>query len=65
MKTVDGAKLRSLREAEGLSLDALADASGVGRSSIRNLETGMARVSPFRFFRLCDTLGVSPLEVLK
>lgn len=51
--------VRRLRLAYGINLDALAAASGVGRSTLARLEAGRANPTIETLFAVADALGVS------
>lgn len=54
-----GSRLKALRRARGLTLDALAAGSGVSRAMISRVERGEASPTAALLGRLCATLGVS------
>src|SRR5438132_5883094 len=51
--------VRGLRVAGGISLDRLAEASGVGRSTLARLEAGQANPTIETLFAIADALGIS------
>lgn len=53
------ARLKSLREAGGLSREQLADAADISRESVRLYELGERRPTMDALFALCKALGVS------
>lgn len=53
-----GARVRRERQARGWTLDALADAAGVSRRMVVNVEHGVANPSVGTLLRLSDALGV-------
>lgn len=55
-----GSELRRLREARGLTQDALADAAGLSRRFVVSLEAGTANPSLLRLLALSHALGVTP-----
>jgi len=57
--------LRRLRNAKGLSQDALAYEAEVSRSYLSQLEKGAFYASLNIIGRLADALGVEPAELLK
>ncbi|MBP2298742.1 helix-turn-helix domain-containing protein [Azospirillum picis] len=59
-----GANLRRLRQRAGLSQAALADASGISRRMIVNLEAGDTNVSLSSLDRLAEALGATFVEVV-
>jgi len=55
-----GSRLKQLREAKSLTQLALAEKSGVGKTSIRNIEQGIGRYPRFdTMVALAKALGVS------
>lgn len=57
-------KLKALRKARGMSLQALADASGISRRTIEDIEArGDCRISTA--YTLCKALGCSLDEFYK
>ena len=59
------ANLRRLRNAKGLSQDALAYDAEVSRSYLSQLEKGAFHASLKTLGKLADALGVEPAEFLK
>ena len=57
------ANVRALRNARGLSLGELADASGTGKATLSRIEAGQANPTVETLFALADALGV-PLGAL-
>jgi transcriptional regulator with XRE-family HTH domain len=58
-------RVRELREAAGLSQQALGDFAGVRQATISELESGKRRRLDFVILeRLADALGVEPGELL-
>ncbi len=60
-----GRRVRSLREAAGLSQEALAEQSGLHRTYISSLERGRRNVGLDNILRLASALGVKPGELLE
>jgi transcriptional regulator with XRE-family HTH domain len=58
-----GARIRSLRAERGLSLSALADAAGIGKGSLSELETGQRNPTLETLYAVAGPLGV-PLAAL-
>ncbi|GAA1999965.1 helix-turn-helix domain-containing protein [Nocardioides kribbensis] len=58
-----GARVRAVRRARGLSLAALAEAAGVGKGSLSELETGRRNPTLDTLYALAGPLGV-PLAAL-
>ena len=65
-----GARLKQLREGQAggkrgrLTQGELADLVGLERTSITNIEAGNQKLPLHVLFRLCEQLGVSPIDVL-
>jgi transcriptional regulator with XRE-family HTH domain len=65
LREIFAANLRRLREAKGLSQDALAYDAGMSRSYLSQLETGVFFVSIKIVGKLAETLEVEPAEFFK
>ncbi|ABG57792.1 transcriptional regulator [Cytophaga hutchinsonii ATCC 33406] len=63
LKTI-GKKIKTLREAKGLSQYALSDESGISRSQIVRLENGDLNCTLATLLVLAETLGVEPKDLL-
>ncbi|MNS16529.1 anaerobic benzoate catabolism transcriptional regulator [compost metagenome] len=59
-----GTALRNARNARGLSQEALADAAGINRTHIGEVERGKRNVSFLHFCRIADALGRKPSDLL-
>jgi transcriptional regulator with XRE-family HTH domain len=59
-----GQGIRQLREAAGLSQEALADAAGIDRSHMSRIERGKRNVSFLNICRVAEALGRKPSEIL-
>ena len=59
-----GENLRRLRQAAGLSQTALAEASGISRRTIINLEAGEANISLSGLDRLAEALGAGFVDLV-
>lgn len=59
LETAIGARIRSLRIDKGLTLDDLANASGVSRAMISRIERAEASPTASLLARLCAALGLS------
>lgn len=57
--------VRTSRQKLGLTLDQLADKSGLARSTVWNLEHGSMVSRLDTFIRLCGGLSIAPGEALK
>jgi len=60
-----GKKVKTLREAKGLSQYALSDESGISRSQITRLEIGELNCTMATLLTLAQTLEVEPKELLE
>lgn len=60
-----GDKIREMRQSHGMTLEALAEKSGLGlgKASIVNIEKGRQQVTVYQLYRLANALGVQ-LEAL-
>ena len=63
--SVDGARLRELRQEQALSLRDLAEATGVSFDTINKLELGRREAQPRTIRKLARALGVEPRELMK
>lgn len=59
-----GEKVRAMRVSRGISQEALAEAAGIGRTSITNLERGRQRLLLHTLYRIAARLDVSPAEFM-
>jgi len=59
-----GQSIRERRKAQGLSQEALADASGVDRSHMGKIERGERNVTLLNLLRIADAIGCRPSELL-
>ena len=59
-----GNRLRAARERRGLSQQAVADALGLPRTAITNMETGARAVSTLEITKLADLYGQTPAYFL-
>ena len=64
-QTVDGEKLKYLRQQEMLSQRDLAQAVGSTQATISALEVGSRAAQPRTVRKLADALGVEPKDLLK
>jgi transcriptional regulator with XRE-family HTH domain len=61
---VVGSKIRKHREKAGLTQGELAEAVGLSRTSLTNIERGRQRVMLDQFDSICRAVGVSVAELL-
>ena len=59
-----GNRLRAARDRRGLSQQAVADALGLPRTAITNIETGARAVSTLEITKLADLYGQTPAYFL-
>ncbi|KSB88230.1 transcriptional regulator [Caulobacter vibrioides] len=59
-----GQSIRERRKAQGLSQEALADASGVDRSHMGKIERGERNVTLLNLLRIADAIDCRPSELL-
>lgn len=57
-------RLKSLREAKGLTQEALGDKAGFSHSTIQRLENGKIRMTEHHVTALGRALGVEPIELI-
>lgn len=60
-----GARVRLLRQAQGLSQEKLAELSGLHRTYISSIELGARNVSLKNIHALADALGISVEDLFK
>ncbi|PPU91303.1 helix-turn-helix domain-containing protein [Xanthomonas albilineans] len=60
-----GLRLAEVRKAKGLSQEGLALGSGVARSYLSGVERGQRNIALLNIYRLAETLGVTPMTLLK
>lgn len=63
-QTVDGAKLRNLRERHGTSVSALAEAAGCSNWNIYRIESGNGQPSPEVYGRIKAALSATDDDLL-
>lgn len=57
--------LREEREGQGLSMNAVAERSGLSPQMVSYVERGMRAPTLESFFRLCHALSVDPSDVIR
>lgn len=60
-----GRRVRELRERKGVSQDTLAGESGVAVYTLQKLEKGQAKTQIVSIFKICDALGIQPVELFE
>ncbi|MEA5578883.1 helix-turn-helix transcriptional regulator [Anabaena sp. UHCC 0451] len=60
-----GEHIRTIRKAQGLSQEQLAELSGLHRNYIGGVERGERNVALLNIIRIAHALGMSPSELLK
>jgi transcriptional regulator with XRE-family HTH domain len=66
-KSIDveiGARIRATREVLGVSQTVLGEALGVTYQQIHKYEQGINRISAATLVRMCQSLKISPMEIL-
>lgn len=59
-----GRAFRARRKAVGMTIQQLADTAGMCYSAIALFESGKQALSLGNVYRLCDAVGVSPLDII-
>lgn len=59
-----GAKIREARLNKGISIEYLANSSGMDYSQLARMETGQVNFTISYLFRVAEALGVTPKELL-
>jgi transcriptional regulator with XRE-family HTH domain len=59
-----GKRIREARQEQGLSQEALADLSGIGRSYMSGIERGVRNLSTLHLLRIAKALRVRPAALL-
>jgi transcriptional regulator with XRE-family HTH domain len=59
-----GARLRAKRETAGLKQSDIAEAVGISRTSLTNIECGRQRLLVDQLSMICTRLGTSPEEII-
>ncbi len=63
--SVDGERIRQLRQERALSLRELGEMTGVAFDTINKLELGKRQAQPRTIRKLAEALGVEPKELMK
>lgn len=59
-----GEHLKTAREQRGVSQHALADAIGITRSSVANIESGRQRIQVHALIAACQALNLDPADII-
>ena len=59
-----GAKIREVRKLKGISIENLANTSGMDYSQLARMETGQVNFTISYLFRVAEALGVTPKNLL-
>lgn len=59
-----GAKIREVRTSKDISIEKLANTSGMDYSQLARMETGQVNFTISYLFRVAEALGVTPKELL-
>ncbi|MCX6300488.1 MAG: helix-turn-helix transcriptional regulator [Bacteroidetes bacterium] len=59
-----GAKIREVRQLKRISIEYLANTSGMDYSQLARMELGQVNFSVSYLFRVAESLGVTPKELL-
>jgi transcriptional regulator with XRE-family HTH domain len=59
-----GAKIREVRTSQNISIETLANTSGMDYSQLARMETGQVNFTISYLFRVAEALGVTPKELL-
>lgn len=59
-----GAKIREVRTSKDISIEMLANTSGMDYSQLARMETGQVNFTISYLFRVAEALGVTPKELL-
>jgi transcriptional regulator with XRE-family HTH domain len=59
-----GDAVREFRKARGLSQEALADAAGIDRSHMSQIERGKRNISFLNVLRIADAMGVKASDII-
>lgn len=59
-----GNKMREIRQAKNISIETLANTSGMDYSQLARMETGQVNFTISYLFRVAEALGVTPKDLL-
>ena len=59
-----GARLRALRQSQGISQETLAFDAGMDRTYVNSVEQGKRNISLVNIVKLANALGIPPSELL-
>ena len=60
-----GSMLKEIRKKQGLTCVWVSEQSGISRQALNRIEKGEDNMNLNTFFKLCNTLKVSPIDLLK
>ena len=60
-----GLMLKEIRKRQGLTCVWVSEQSGISRQALNRIEKGEDNMNLNTFFRLCNTLKISPIDLLK
>ena len=60
-----GLMLKEIRKRQGLTCVWVSEQSGISRQALNRIEKGEDNRNVNTFFRLCNTLKISPIDLLK
>lgn len=59
-----GERMKTARRLNGFSQGIIAEAVGLSRPSIANIEIGRQRVALCKFLKICEVLGINASEII-
>ena len=60
-----GLMLKEIRKRQGLTCVWVSEQSGISRQALNRIEKGEDNMNLNTFFRLCNTIKISPIDLLK
>ena len=60
-----GLMIKEIRKRQGLTCVWVSEQSGISRQALNRIEKGEDNMNLNTFFRLCNTLKISPINLLK